>query len=209
VKSATTVGRRTLKTVVGLAVALVIGVLPLQKLLTSASTEAFVNAPVITVAAPAAGYLRSDGLAVGAHVERDQVLGIVAGDVASPLLSPTTGKVWEIMVGHGDRVAAGQPVLRVVGCAAASISAAVSETVYDQLRPGTPARFNFYGDDTFYYGTIANLFGHAAPTGDLAISPASLARDAFRVVVSLPALGTIPDCAVGRRGEVVFNPPMG
>jgi len=100
-------------------------------------------------------------------------------------------------------------VLRVVGCSAVSVSAAVSETVYDQLKSGTPARFNFYGDSAFYYGTVANLFGHAVPTGDYAITPASLAADAYRVVVSLPTLGAVPDCAVGRRGEVVFDPAAG
>jgi HlyD family secretion protein len=210
-RTTTTFGRRLLKTLVGVAFAFVVGIVPLERLFTPVSTEAFVNAPIATLTAPSAGRLAANALPVGGAVRRDQILAIVIGDdgASRPIISPTAGAVWQVLVSPGDRVRAGQDLLSVVGCTAASVTAAVSEGVYDQLRPGTPARFNFYGDDRFYEGTVAGLLGHAAPAGDLAIPPSSLAADSFRVVVSLPDLASDTGCAVGRRGEVVFNPSPG
>ena len=82
----------------------------------------------------------------------------------------------------------------------------MAQTVYDQLAPGMLARFNFYGTDKFYDGTVANLLGHSAPV-NLAISPDGVANRAYQVTVSMPGLGTVPNCPIGKRGEVVFNRP--
>ncbi len=206
-----TIRRRMVKTLLAFVAATVIGVVPLEKLLTPASSEAFLNAPVYVLTAPVGGHIEGSTLVPGTTVERDEAIarivpfGASAGGV--PLVAPGDGKVWEVMVAPGDRVAAGQEVARLAACSAVSVTASVSEVVYDKLRPGTPARFNFYGEDRFYYGTVSNLFGHAIPTGDFAISPASMTRDAFRVMVTLPELADFPGCTIGRRGEVLFNPP--
>lgn len=200
---------RIIKTVIGLSVALLIGIVPLQHLLTPYSTEAFVNAPVSTLRAAVSGRLHSSDMVIGGHVATGDPLVTIQkrGETTGPLeiRSPASGKLWEILVQPGDDVLAGQEIARIVACAAASVTAAVSQSVYDSLSPGMPARFNFYGSSQFYPGTVANLFGHSTPTGNLAISPASIASDAYRVVVSVPGLGAIPDCAVGRRGEVTFG----
>ena len=56
---------------------------------------------------------------------------------------------------------------------------------------------------------MANLLGRAAATANLAIPLASLTKDAYRVIVSVPGLSAIPDCAIGKRGEIVFNTARG
>jgi biotin carboxyl carrier protein len=199
---------RIVKTVIGLAIAFVVGLVPLKMVLTTASTEAFVNAPLSILRAPADGTLVGADLTIGSRVDQNNPLAYIEppnGAARIPITAPNAGKIWETLVPSGATVVQGQEIARIVACSAASITASVSETVYDRLAPGTPARFNFYGSDQFYSGTVANLLGHGASAENLAISPASLASDAYRVIVSIPDLGAIPNCAVGRRGEVVFD----
>jgi biotin carboxyl carrier protein len=201
-----TFARRAAKSLLALVAAVAIGILPLQRLLTPASTEAFVNAPLHVLSAPATGTLAPGALAVGTRVERDAVIARVAGATGSrPVAAPAEGVLWEVSMAPGDRVAAGQEVARLASCTAVSVTAAVSETVYDRLVVGLPARFNFYGDDRFYDGTVAALLGHSIPAGAYAIPPQTVAADALRVVVSVPGLADLPLCSVGRRGEVVFG----
>jgi biotin carboxyl carrier protein len=208
VRDASGLTGRAVKTTIGLAIALVVGLVPLKILLTTASTEAFVDAPLYTVRAPVGGLLLSDDLIIGARVDQYHQLATIErakGPGFASIPAPSAGKVWQILVPSGSEVASGQEIARIVACSAASVTASVSETVYDGLAPGMPARFNFYGSEVSYPGTVANLLGHATSTEMLAISSASLASDAYRVIVSVPDLGAIPNCAVGRRGEVVFG----
>ena len=197
-----------LKTVAGLAIIFLVGLVPLQKALTPASSEAFVNAPLYLVYAPATGMVRSVDRDVGSLIATGQPLATIRANGADvPVVSAGGGKVWEVLVQPGQQVKAGDLMARVAGCSASSVSASVSEGVYDKLSPGMPARFNFFGSSRFYYGTVANLLGHSDGGGNFAISPASVTRGAYRVIVALPGLQTIDNCAVGRRGAVLFNPP--
>jgi hypothetical protein len=67
------------------------------------------------------------------------------------------------------------------------------------------ARFNFFGNAQVYLGTVANLLGRSAVMDGLAIAPSTLGGDAYRVLVSVPSLGMVPNCAIGQRGQVIFN----
>ncbi len=197
-----------LKTVSGLAIVFLVGLVPLQKALTPVSSEAFVNAPLYLVYAPATGVVTSIERDVGAAISADQPVAVIQaqGGSSIPVVSAGGGKVWEMRVAPGEMVTAGDVIARVVGCSASSVIASVSEGVYDKLSPGTLARFNFFGSNRFYLGTVANLLGHTEGAGNLAISPVTFTRGAYRVVVAMPTLA-IDNCAVGRRGSVVFNPP--
>ncbi len=199
-------GSRIFKTVMGLSIAFLAGVVPLKGILTPSSTEAFVNAPLYTIRAPIDGLLVSGKLIVGAPVASGERLGeIVRTDGAVPVTIANAGKIWEVLVPSGANVARGEEVARVVACSAASVTAAVPESVYDKLASGMPARFHFFGSDLYFAGTVANLLGRSTPAGNLAIPPASLTADTYRVIVAVPDLGTIPNCAVGRRGEIIFG----
>lgn len=213
VRHSSSLKRRIAKTIAGLAALLVVGLVPLKHLLTSSSTEAIVNAPLYDVRAPIDGRLVSDKLTPGTDVERNEELALIMEGPgfarATPVAATHSGKVWEVLVPPGHEVARGQEIARIAACSVASVTATVSETVYDKLEPGMPVRFSFYGADRSYSGLVANLLGHAALTSDFAISPGSLTGDAFRVIVTVPALGVTPSCPVGRRGEVIFDPPGG
>jgi hypothetical protein len=206
-----TVAGRLLKTISGIAIALVVGVVPFQRVTSLVSSEAYVDAPVYLVTAPADGVIRISQLSIGSLVMRDTPLALIegptgsAGDVA--VVSGVKGKVWEVRFQSGDRVAKGDLLARVVGCSATSVIASVSEAVYDRLVPAMPARFNFYGSARFFNGRVAGLLGHSNGTGSLAIGPRGVDGADYRVAVAMPDLGAVENCDVGRRGVVVFNPP--
>ena len=200
---------RVFKTFAGTAIVVAVGLIPLQRVTTLVSSEAYVDAPVYLVRAPAAGVFKKGQLTIGALVARGVPLALIASPAGSNLdtavVSGANGKVWDVLVASGVSVAKGDLIARIVGCSATSVVATVSEGTYDKLRPGMPARFNFYGSDHFHYGTVGNLLGHSIPASDYAIMPFQADSGAYRVLVSLPDLGAVEDCAVGRRGTVVFG----
>lgn len=204
---------RFFKTFAGTAVIVMVGLVPLQRATTPVSSAAYVDAPVYALRAPADGVFSTGQLIVGARVARGVPLAMVANPTDSSqdaaVVSGGGGKVWDVLFQSGDLVSKGDVIARVVGCSAAHVTAGVSEFVYDQLRPGTPARFNFFGSTRFYEGQVANLLGHGGDADGAAISSAAVPADDFRVVISMPTLGVIDDCAVGRRGAVVFSPKAG
>jgi len=198
---------RLIKSISGIAILLLVGIIPLERILTPSSDEAFVNAPVYVVLAPASGRISEAPLDVGTRVTAGQTLTRIVGEdgTATPVHAPEAGKVWEFTGSLGDAVAAGQPLGEVAGCSSASVTASVSAAVYDGLRPGMLARFNFFGDGVRYPGTVAKLMGHSVSPAGLAISSENLLADSFHVFISVPGLGEIEDCAIGRRGEVIFG----
>ncbi len=200
---------RIFKTFAGTAILVAVGLVPLQRVTTLVSDEAYVDAPVYLVKAPAAGVFKKGQLTIGARVEPGVPLALIASAAGSAqdaaVVSAVGGKVWNVLFQSGDQVAKDDLIARVVGCSATGVAATVSEGTYDKLRPGMPARFNFYGSDHFHYGTVGNLLGQSAAPADYAIMPFRADSRAYRVVVSLPDLGAVEDCAVGRRGMVVFG----
>ncbi len=201
---------RIFKTFAGTAILVAVGLVPLQRVTTLVSDEAFVDAPVHLVESPLSGVFRNGQLTIGRLVARGVPLALIespaGSDSDAAVVSNADGKVWDVRVDSGDLVDKGDVIARIVGCSATSIVATVSEGTYDKLQPGMPARFSFYGSDHFHRGTVGNLLGHAAATGgDYAIMPFRADTQAYRVRVSLPDLGAVEDCAVGRRGTVVFG----
>ena len=200
---------RLFKTFAGTAIVVAVGLIPLQRVTTLVSNQAYVDAPVYLLKAPAAGVFRKGQLTIGALVAHDVPLALIESPAGSAhdtaVVSAMDGKVWDVRFQSGERVAKGDLIARIVGCSATSVVASVSEGVYDKLLPGMPARFNFYGSDHFHRGTVGNLLGRSAASGDYAISPFQADSHDYRVVVSLPDLGALENCAVGRRGTVVFG----
>jgi hypothetical protein len=76
--------------------------------------------------------------------------------------------------------------------------------VFNQLALGESARVRIANNGTEYKGSVIHLTGLASPPENLAIQPASLAREAYRVTVAVP--GIRDACMVGRSGSVVFSP---
>jgi multidrug resistance efflux pump len=124
---------------------------------------------------------------------------------AAGLVAPVSGSIWEVMTAPGESVVRGQDLVRLLDCSGLVVTATVGEAAYNQLRVGQPARFRFRGESTDYDGRIVSLTGVATAPANLAIQPAALAKEPYRVTVSLPALATSGRCSVGRTGRVTFG----
>lgn len=124
----------------------------------------------------------------------------------APVTSPIDGRIWEIMTSSGEDVQAGQPLLRILDCSNAVVTANVTEAVYNDLTVGAKATFRLAAGGPDMEGTIVNLTGSAGAAANLAINPDTLSKEPFRVAVSVPQL-TQPDkgCTVGRTGRVIFS----
>jgi multidrug efflux pump subunit AcrA (membrane-fusion protein) len=121
---------------------------------------------------------------------------------------PVTGRIWEIMTASGEDVRAGQPLARVLDCSSMVVTANVTERVYNRLQIGAPARFRPADGSADINGTIVNLTGSAGAAANLAISPDALAKEPYRVTVSIPHRdGGTKDCKIGRTGRVIFESP--
>ncbi|MBR0717876.1 HlyD family efflux transporter periplasmic adaptor subunit [Bradyrhizobium liaoningense] len=116
--------------------------------------------------------------------------------------TPVTGRIWEMMTSPGEDVQSGQPLLKVLDCSGAVITANVTESVYNRLQLGDRATFEPNDGGNPISGTVVNLTGAAGAPANLAINPDTLSKEPYRVTVA-PSDAT--HCMVGRTGRVVFD----
>lgn len=120
------------------------------------------------------------------------------------ITTPVAGRVWEMMTSPGEDVQAGQPLLKVLDCSGAVITANVTESVYNRLQLGDRATFEPNDDGAPISGTVVNLTGAAGAPANLAINPDALSKEPYRVTVA-PRDAASHACTVGRTGRVVFE----
>lgn len=121
------------------------------------------------------------------------------------LTVPADGRVWEVKTSPGEQVVQGQDLMHVLDCSAAVVTATVSESVYNHLRVGTPARFRLRDGQTTYQGEVVNLTGIAGAAANYAIEPSALIKEPYRVTVAVKGLDTGANCGIGRTGHVYFD----
>ena len=124
---------------------------------------------------------------------------------AAGLVAPVAGSIWEVMTAPGESVVRGQDLVRLLDCSGLVVTATVGEAAYNQLRVGQSAKFRFRGESSDYEGRIVSLTGVATAPANLAIQPAALAKEPYRVTVSLPKMAASGQCSVGRTGRVTFG----
>jgi multidrug resistance efflux pump len=122
---------------------------------------------------------------------------------AAEMAAPAKGRIWETPISTGQQVHRGQEVLRVLYCDRPLVTALVSETVYNQLQVGSPARFLLRSDYQELAGRIIQL-SRVSPS-NLAIQPSAATREAYHVTVSVPKLADEGGCPVGRIGRLKFD----
>ncbi|GLR88779.1 HlyD family secretion protein [Bradyrhizobium iriomotense] len=118
--------------------------------------------------------------------------------------TPVAGRVWEMMTAPGEDVQAGQPLLKVLDCSGAVITANVTESVYNRLQLGDHATFEPNDGAEPIAGTVVNLTGAAGAPANLAINPDALSKEPYRVTVAIGDADA-HGCTVGRTGRVVFG----
>jgi multidrug resistance efflux pump len=119
------------------------------------------------------------------------------------MIAPAKGRIWETPVSPGQQVHRGQEVLRVLYCDRPLITALVSESVFNKLQVGSPARFLPRADQQELEGRIIRL-SRVSPS-NLAIQTSAAARESYHVVVSVPKLADGEGCLVGRTGRLKFD----
>jgi multidrug resistance efflux pump len=159
---------------------------------------------------------RAEGLTADL-VQADAEISWLAGEIASEQIhyigrseaeikAPVAGRIWEVMTAPGEDVRAGQPLIRLLDCAGAVVTANVTESVYNRLQVGSVAHFRPNDGGPELDGTVVNLTGSAGAAANLAINPDALSKEAYRATVSVPSLNHgSNDCAVGRTGRVIFS----
>ena len=120
---------------------------------------------------------------------------------------PVAGRIWEVMVSPGEQVRVGQDLVRILDCSTALVTANVTESVYNRLRVGSVARFVPADGGADLDGRVMGLSGQAGTPANLAIVPAVLVKEPYRVTVAVPNLAAQQACGVGRTGRVVFGDP--
>ncbi|MCP1170010.1 HlyD family efflux transporter periplasmic adaptor subunit [Limimaricola litoreus] len=127
----------------------------------------------------------------------------------APLISMLDGRLWEVLAGHGERVERGQDILRLLDCGNVIVTASVSESVYNRLKPGDAARFRLSGTGEVFHATVERLAGAGAATiyRNLAVAPGPKHLERYDVAVSVPGLSDSEAgyCPVGRTGRVFFE----
>jgi multidrug resistance efflux pump len=159
---------------------------------------------------------RAEGLTAD-MAQADAEIAWLAGEIASEQLQyisrseaeikvPVAGRIWEVMTAPGEDVRAGQPLIRLLDCEGAVVTANVTESVYNRLQVGSVAHFRPSDGGPELDGTVVNLTGSAGAAANLAINPDALSKEAYRATVSVPSLNQgSNDCAVGRTGRVIFS----
>lgn len=128
------------------------------------------------------------------------------GRSEADIKAPISGRIWEMMTSPGEDVRAGQPLLKVLDCSGAVVTANVTEGVYNGLQLGEQTSFQPNDGGPAINGTVVNLTGASGAPANLAINPDVLNKEPYRVTVSLPqATGIAKDCNVGRTGRVIFE----
>jgi len=110
-----------------------------------------------------------------------------------------------MLTGPGEHVSKGQDLMRVLDCSHPMVSANVDESVYNRLEVGGRATFRpLQGGGKTYEGTIVNLTGAAAASGNFAIPPVAMRKSPFYVTVAMNEMKE-GGCSVGRTGTVTFE----
>ena len=148
---------------------------------------------------------RSAAVRERADRERLRVNSLTGGDVSSPV----TGLLWEVLQANGVNVQRGDPLLRLVDCQGAVVTASVTEGVYNALSIGDAAKFRLAGASSVYDATVARLAGSGAETiyRNLAVAPSQRHLERFDVALIVPQLAQSgPEaCMIGRTGRAFFD----
>lgn len=135
-------------------------------------------------------------------LERERLSKLSIAD----LHAPQQTRVWEMFTSPGEQVRRGQNLASLIDCSAAVVSAVVDEGVYNKLHLGDPATFRARRSGVTIPGTVIRLSGRATAQANLAISPSSMVKAPYRVLISVPGLADATSCDVGKTGKVQFQP---
>ncbi len=138
-----------------------------------------------------------DDLAREARRDRELSTAVIRASVS--------GRIWETMTAPGEYVNAGQPLMRVLDCGSAIVTASVSEGVFQKLAIGQRATFKPSDGGQPLKGWIVDVSGLAAGPSNDAIQSKLLSGDPYHVTLKFPDLAQRANCQISRAGLVTFD----
>ena len=93
--------------------------------------------------------------------------------------------------------------MRVLDCAGAVVTATVSESIYNKLWIGQPAKFQLRGMSEAYAGTVVGLTGLTAAGSNYAIDQTAMTREPYHVDDLRAGIGSPPrvQCRAHRQSD--------
>ncbi len=116
-----------------------------------------------------------------------------------------SGRIWETMTAPGEHVNAGQVLMRLLDCSSATVTASVSEKVFQTLTIGQAATFKPADGGRKIKGSIVDLSGLAALASNDAIQAKMLSSEPYHVTLKFPDLARRSQCQISRAGLVTFD----
>ena len=125
-----------------------------------------------------------------------------------------SGRIWENMSAPGEYVNAGQPLMRLLDCSSAIVTASVTESVFQKLMIGQRATFRASDGGEPIKGRIIDISGLAAVSSNDAIQSGLLDAGALSCHLEFPrsraplALRDQPNrsCRLRHLGLILFDP---
>jgi multidrug resistance efflux pump len=121
------------------------------------------------------------------------------------LTVPSTGMIWRLGAGAGERVAPGDILAQTVDCGAAYLAVDVAQDRVADIDLTAPATFQLAGEHQDRSGRITAIMGTPAISGDTAtaVAPAAGTRPVVSVVIAVPpSPNELGACLVGRTARV-------
>jgi multidrug resistance efflux pump len=116
-----------------------------------------------------------------------------------------SGRIWETMAAPGEYVTPGQPLMRLLDCGNAIVTASVSQSVFQKLAIGQQATFKPSDGGQPLDGRIIDISGLAAGPSNDAIQSKLLSGSPFHVTLKFPELAQRKTCQISRAGLVTFD----
>ncbi|MBI1173489.1 HlyD family efflux transporter periplasmic adaptor subunit [bacterium] len=145
--------------------------------------------------------------AIAARVDAEHLRVNLASNAT--LTSPVDGIFWELRSAGGEDVQRGDELLKLIDCSSTFVTLSVTQSIYNSLKIGDPARFRPDGQNTVFDGTVTRLAGSGAETiyRNLAVAATAKHLERYDVAIDVPGLAGDDrlGCAVGRTGRVFFQ----
>ena len=129
----------------------------------------------------------------------------------SELIAPNNGRIWLRLVGEGEHVTAGTPMLQIADLSRLFLIVSLDERHFDDVSIGDSASIDLIGSPQDFHGRVERLQGRKStlPESMLAVAQPNTDKNDFLVFVNLNINSFKDDSEifnqVGRRAKVTFH----
>jgi len=129
----------------------------------------------------------------------------------SELIAPNNGRIWLRLVGEGEHVTAGTPMLQIADLSRLFLIVSLDERYFDDVSIGDSASIDLIGSPHDFHGRVERLQGRKStlPESMLAVAQPNTDKNDFLVFVTMDINDFKDDSKifnqVGRRAKVTFH----